>query len=276
MPRDSSLQEEPLPDLEEFLQEVRKHLRSDRLLLSQYTYTEKNTVRRFDKKGNLKTTHERIYEIYPSDEPELTYRRLIAEDGNPIDSRKLEKQDRKHDRKQQKHRKKLEREGTDQRERREDREEKARQKEEAAIDEMYRLYQIEMEGREYLERHPTIVLSFQPRPGFKPKTREGKILAKVAGRAWFSEEDCELVRAEFSVMKDISFGWGLLVKLNRGASGSLKRRKINDEIWLPAEWRFKGSARLLLFKGMHVELQSQYSDFRKFSVESQVKFGNQN
>jgi hypothetical protein len=251
---------------------VRKHLRSDRLLLSQYTYTERDTVRVLDGKGKNNSTHENIYEVYPSYEPELTYRRLIAKDGKPTNPKDLEKQDRKQDEKLREHAKKLEREGTGERERRQAMEAKEKRKEEIAIGEMFRLYQIKMEGRDFLDEHPAIILSFQPRHDFKPQTDEGKILAKVAGRAWFSEQDYELVRIEVKLIDNISFGWGVLARLNRGAAGVLQRRKINDEIWLPVAVHFTGSARLFLVKGLNADVSSQYSDFLKFTVETQVKF----
>ena len=264
--------ERPLPALDDFLKEVRKHLRSDRLLLSQYTYTERDTVRELDGKGKNKSTHESIYEVYPSYESKLTYRRLIAKDGKPTNPKDLEKQDREHDKKLSEHAKKLEREGTGERERRQAKEAEEKRKEEIAIDEMFRLYQIKMESRDFLDEHPAIILSFQPRPGYKPQTDEGKILAKLAGRAWFSEQDYELVRIEVKLIDNISLGWGLLARINRGAAGVLRRRKINGEIWLPAEVHFTGRARLLLVKGMNVDFSGQYSDFLKFTVETQVKF----
>jgi hypothetical protein len=264
--------ERPLPPLDEFLKEVRRHLRSDRLLLSQYTYTERDTVRVLDGKGKDKSTHESIYEVYPSYEPGLTYRRLIAKDGRPTNPKDLEKQDRKQDKKLSEHAKKLEHERTGERERRQAKEAEEKRKEEIAIDEMFRLYQIKMEGRELLNEHPAIILSFQPRAGYKPQTDEVKTLAKVAGRAWFSEQDCELVRVEVKLIDNISLGWGLLARLNRGAAGVLQRRKINDEIWLPAEVHFTGSARLLVVKGLNIDFRGQYSDFLKFTVETQVRF----
>jgi hypothetical protein len=267
-----TLSEKPLPTLDDFLKEVRTHLRSDRLLLSHYTYTEKVTVRALDGKGKVKSTHESVYEVYPSFEPGLTYRRRIAKDGKPIRPQDLEKQDREQDKKLREHAKKVEDEGTGERERRQAKEAEEKRKEETAIDEMFQLYRIKMEGREVLNEHPTIILSFQPQPGYKPRTDEAKILARVAGRAWFSEADHELVRIEVKVIDNISFGWGVLARLNKGATGILQRRKINDEIWLPADVQFTGSARLLLVKGLNVDFSSQYSDFLKFTVETQVKF----
>ena len=91
----------PLPELNSFLQEVRKHLRSDRLLLSQYTYTQTNTERHLDGNGNVKKTEVEVYEVYPSLEEGQTYRKLISKDGKPLSPRELEKQDQEHEKKSQ-------------------------------------------------------------------------------------------------------------------------------------------------------------------------------
>ena len=48
----------------------------------------------------------------------------------------------------------------------------------------------------------------------------------------------------------------------------MQRRKVNDEIWLPSEVHFIGHARLFLVKGLHVDTLSQYSDYKKFKVET--------
>jgi len=46
---------------------------------------------------------------------------------------------------------------------------------------------------------------------------------------------------------------------------------VNDEIWLPAEMRFNGSGRALVRK-FRIENVVQYSDYRKFSVETDTTF----
>ena len=53
----AQLPERPLPDKDVFLREIRRHLRSDRLLLSQYTYTETQTERKLDKNGCVSVFH---------------------------------------------------------------------------------------------------------------------------------------------------------------------------------------------------------------------------
>jgi hypothetical protein len=50
----------------------------------------------------------------------------------------------------------------------------------------------------------------------------------------------------------------------------MQRRKVNDEIWLPAEAHFVGNARIFLVKGIHVDTVSEYSDYKKFTVATEA------
>ena len=265
-------QEKPLPELAPFLQEVRKHLRSDRLLLSQYTYTLKNTERHLDGNGNVKKTEVEVYEIYPSLEEGQGYERKVERDGKPIGAKELEKQDREHEKKTAERARKLEREGPTEREKRLAKEAEERRKENEEIDEMFHLYEIVIVGREDVDGHTAIVLDFRPRPDFKTRTDAGKILKKMAGRAWVNESDRELIRIEAELIDNLSFGMGVLARLNKGAKAYFQRRRVNDEIWLPAEAHFTGTGRLLLLKGLRIDARSEFSDYKKFTVETSVSY----
>ena len=78
------------------------------------------------------------------------------------------------------------------------------------------------------------MLAFRPKPGVDPAGRAGKILVKFAGRAWIDEEDKQLVRVDAELVDTLSFGLGVLARLQKGSRASIIRRKVNDEIWLPA------------------------------------------
>ena len=258
----------PLPDLDSFLQAVRKNLHSDRLLLSQYTFTEKVSVRTLSNNGTTKKTEERIYEVYPSVEEELTYRKLVSRDGKPLSAEELEKQEREQDKKLDRYRRRMgqaESEGQDNLK-------EARREEERVLDEILDIYDVAILGRSLEVQHSAIILSFQPRRDYRPRTKGGRILAKVGGKAWVSEEDLQLIRVEAQLVDSISFGLGLLARLDRGATAVFEQRKVNNEIWLPASARFSGTGRLFLFKGLNLDLQSDYSDYRRFSVRTLVEF----
>jgi hypothetical protein len=263
--------EKPLPDLDAFLAEVRKHLRSDESLLSQYTFTERNVERHLDKNGQTKKEEEKTFEVYPALEGRRPYRKLISKNGRPVSPEERERQEREQRERVEKQLKKL-RESPKARERELARLAKEREKESQAIEELFRLYEISMLGRELLDGHSTIVLAFKPRPAYKPRTEGGEILKKVAGRAWFNESEHELTRVEAELIETFKIGFGLVARLNKGARLVFQRRKVNEEIWLPARAHFEGSGRLLLLKGLRLDVTSEFSDYRKFNVSTSVSF----
>jgi hypothetical protein len=120
-----------------------------------------------------------------------------------------------------------------------------------------------------LDGRSAVVATFTSRPGLETSTRPGKVLKKFSGKAWIDEADRQLVRVEAELTDDLSFGFGILAKLRKGARAEMQRRKVNDEIWLPSEVHFMGHARLFLVKGLNVDTLSQYSDYKKFTVETE-------
>lgn len=270
-PIPKSSAETDLPDLEIFKQQVKGKLRSDRLLLSQYTYKVEEVVNMIDKKGEVKKTESKVHEVFPSLEEKMTYRRLIAEDGEPVSQKKLEKQDNKHQKKLDKRARKLEREATSDREKRLAKEAEELRKEEEVIDELFRLYEMEIAGRETLEGCSSIYVDFAPRPNFKTKRKEIKFLKKIKGRVWVCEADHEVIRLEAEMIESASWVFGVFGKLYQGSRLNFQRRKVNDEIWLPYETEFFGSGRLLFFK-FRFEGGEKYWDYRKFTVGSSITY----
>ena len=253
----------PLPDLATFLGEVRDHLHTDDYLLDQYTFLEKQTERKLDSDGNVKGVTSSLYEVYPSAEPGKTYRKLVERDGKKLTAEELAKEDEKQETKEAKKAAKV---YADDPEKRAAAESERRLKESKTIEEIFRIFEFRIAGREEIHGRNAVVLTFAPRESVETSTRGGKMLKKFTGKAWVDETDRQLVKVEADLTDDLSFGFGILAKLRKGAHAEMLRRKVNDEIWLPAEARFTGHARLFLIRGFHVDTTSEYSDYKKFSV----------
>jgi len=260
------------PELEFVLEQVRKNLNSDRMLLSNYTYNEVETVRFLDKDSTVKRIKEKRYEVFPSFEEKLVYRKLVEENGELVSKKDLGKQDRKYRKRVEKWEKKARKKGISDEEARRLREEEEGEKEQRAVDDVFRLYEFELLGRGSVGEYSTYLIGFSPRPDYKPKVKEVKLLKKISGKAWVCDEDFQLVRIEAGLIENASFGLGILAKLHKGATMSFQRRKVNGEVWLPAVAHFSGKGRFLLFKGFRVELTSEYSDYKRFSVSSSITF----
>jgi hypothetical protein len=258
----------PLPDTRAFLDEVRRNIRSDDALLEQYTFTEKRIEKRLDGSGAVKKIKTETFEVYPSAEPGKMYRRLVARDDVPVPSNELAAQDKKQEERTELSEKKRAAEDDAARARRAAEEEKEQREEQQVVDEVFRMDDIRVEGREILNGRPTVIISFAPKPGYKPVTQAAKVIQKLAGRAWVDEQDRQLVRIEARLLENLGVGPARLARLQKGAETYFVRRKVNGEIWLPAEARFTGAAKVLLLFGARVDATFQYSDYRKFSVST--------
>ncbi len=259
----------PLPDARAFLEEVRQNLRSDGQLLEQYTFMETLTQRRLDSNGGVKKASVQVHEVYPSIEPGKMYRRLVARDGVPLSEKELAERDRKQQSKAERLERRKSEEDEAERARRMAKEEENRRKEKEVVDELFRMDDIAVAGRDSIDGRAAIIVAFSPRPGYRPATAGGKVLQKLAGRAWIDEEDRQLVRIEATLLDSLGVGPGGIARLQRGATSYFVRRKVNDEIWLPAEARFTGAAKMLLFFGARMDALVQYGDYRKFSVSTE-------
>ncbi|HYX22118.1 MAG TPA: hypothetical protein VFA98_14850 [Thermoanaerobaculia bacterium] len=258
----------PLPEPRAFLDEVRRNIRSDDALLEQYTFTEKRIEKRLDGNGGVKKIKTETFEVYPSAEPGKMYRRLVARDDVPIPAKELAAQDRKQEERTELSEKRRAAEDDAARARRAAQEAQERREEQQVVDEVFRMDDIHVEGRESLNGRSTVVLSFGPRPGYKPVTGAAKVIQKLAGRAWVDEQDRQLVRIEARLLENLGVGPARLARLQKGAQTYFVRRKVNDEIWLPAEARFTGAAKVLLLFGARVDAIFQYGNYRKFSVST--------
>lgn len=258
----------PLPEMREFLDHVRENLRSDDTLIADYTFTEKNTEMRLDSKGGVKKTKTATYEVYPSEGPGKMYRRLVARDGKPLDEKELAAEDKEQEARAERRRLRRENETPADRDKRLAKDEAEKKKEREIVEELFRMDELVLERREPIDGRSTILISFKPRPGYKPASEDAQALQKLAGRAWMDEENYQLVKLEATLLDSLGVGPGRLIRLQKGAQAVLVRRRINNEIWLPARARFTGAAKAFFFVIGRVDVQSEYSDYKKFSVST--------
>ena len=138
----------------------------------------------------------------------------------------------------------------------------------AAVDDLFRIYDMHMVRRESIAGHETVFATLTPKDGVKPQTEDGKIMRHFKASVWISESEYELVRVEIEAIDDLSIGLGLLARVHRGTVATFQRRKVNDEVWLPEQVTWTASARVLLLKRLRLRGISEFSRYRKFTVDT--------
>jgi hypothetical protein len=268
----SGAQNRPLPDRESFLIETRKHLQTDGTLQRSYVYVETRRELDLDKGGHTRKETVKVFESYPGLPGEERWERLIAEDGQPVLPEKLSRQDRERQQKANDMVQRLAQDSSKELARQERELQKARRERDEAVSDIDDVFEIRMMGRERVEEHDTIAFSLTPRRDAKPKTRVGEQMRHFIVRAWISENDHELVKLEAEAIDNLKSGMGVLARLHRGARLSFLRRKVNGDVWLPAVASYNGSVRVGLLFTLRRSGTSEFSGYRKYSVNTSEGF----
>jgi hypothetical protein len=263
-------QERPLPNFDAFAAEVKKHLATDEERQSGYMFIERRIEQKLDSAGRTTSETTKVFEVYPGLPGEERYRRLIEENGRVLVPEKLAQRDRERQKDVESYAKAQASESQRQKAAREN--EKAGRRYRAAIDDIFRIYDIRMIRRETIDGHDTILATLNPKDGVKPLTDDGDIMRHFKARAWISESDFELVRVELEAVSDLSFGMGLLARVHKGTVASFERRKVNNEVWLPAKVTWSASGRLLLVRRLRLRGISVISGYRKFTVDTSTTY----
>jgi len=261
-------QDRPLPDHQSFLAETRKHLQTDSALRSSYVYVETRREQKLDKHGRASEESVKVFESYPGLPGEERWERLISANGRPVPAEDLARQDRERQKRATAMVQRLTDDSSKEHARQEREYQKSRRERDDAVNDIFQVFDIRMVGREQIERHDTIAFSLTPRPEARPRTTEGKQMKHFTVKAWISETDYELVKLEAEAVDTLSFGLGVLARLHKGAQLSFLRRKVNGEVWLPAVVSYQGSARVGLLFTLRRGGTSEYSDYRKYSVDT--------
>jgi hypothetical protein len=259
-------------DIKAFLQKVRANLQLDNELQTQYTYVERRRDLRVSKLGKVTIGPMRTFEVYPSNKPGKTYKRLVEVDGQRLSQAELDRRDDEHrqavlarvEREKNEpaaeREKRLKKDADDQREQRE------------VVDDGFAVYDIALAGQEVQDGCQMTVAQLTPRPNAQTKTQYGDYFKKFKGRAWVCQDDYQVARIEMEAIGDLTIGWGLLGRVNEGSKFTFVRKRVNGEIWLPAEAKFEASGRTLLFRKFQFFTVTSYSDYKKFNVNTSVNY----
>src|SRR6202050_3260783 len=82
-------------------------------------------------------------------------------------------------------------------------------------------------GQETLNGRPSDVFDLNPNPAFHPHTIFQDAMTHITAKIWVDREEDQLARAEAHVMRDISFGGGILGKLYRGGVFSFQQVEVS-------------------------------------------------
>ena len=245
---------------------VRKSVELDQanwLRMADYTWIARERERHFDSRHRVTSTHEEGWETLILDgQP---YRRLLERDDKPLPADEQRKEQAKLDKAVAR----LARETPEQKQRRMKAYLDERRRQRKFLLEIPDAYDFQMEPDQTINGQPVWVISGTPKPGYRPRSRDGSALVKIRGKIWIEKAGYQWVRVEAQTTATISFGW-FLARLNAGARLEFEQTRVNGEVWLPQREYLRGSGRIGLLKRLEEDDEILWSNYRKFEVNSKV------
>ena len=253
------------PDAAAIIRQAFEHDERNDEIARYYTFQQRIEERDLSKRGDIKSSQSKTHDVTLLDGSE--YERLIARDDQPLSREEEAKEQRKLDNSIRK----VRNETPKQRAKRLAERDKRKQEHREWIAEIQNAFDFELRREEIVDGIDTYVIDALPKPDYKPRLRRAKFLTKMKGTFWISKADSFWVRLEAETLDKISFGW-VLFRLGKGSIVDFHQTKVNDEVWMLDSFRLRFQGRLALLKGLNQEVIGAYSEFRKFSAESNVVF----
>lgn len=122
----------------------------------------------------------------------------------------------------------------------------------------------QMDGRE------TIAVDYIGNPKAKTRNRAEDVVRTLTGTIWIDEQDRVISRLEGHFADNYKIGGGLVMNIRKYTSFSMQQKKINGEVWLPAQAEGHGAARVLLFVNFDGSVHFAFSDYRKFKATATI------
>jgi hypothetical protein len=91
--------------------------------------------------------------------------------------------------------------------------------------------------------------SFRPNPEFSPKDRETQLYRGMEGFVWIEPTQERIVRVVGKLVKDVSFGWGVLGHLNKGGIYEIAQTEVAPGIWRTTTLNVDVKGRIFLISG---------------------------
>jgi len=228
-----------------------------------YTFVERQEVRKLDGHGAVKEIESRtseVLEIYG----ELVAR-LTAKDDKPLPADEAKKEDEKI----QKIIDKRKHESEADRRKRVEREEKSHEEDRKFVLEIADAFNFRLVGSEVLDGRDAWVLEGEPRPGYEPKRRDARILNKFKGRIWIDKAEAQWVKLDITAIDTISVGF-VLARIHKGTRVLIELTRVNDEVWLPKLVQLHFDVRVALFKSYDEDVEQTYRDYKKFRTDTRI------
>jgi hypothetical protein len=121
---------------------------------------------------------------------------------------------------------------------------------------------------EQLQGREVVACEFSPRPGYKAKNLNEKLIQNVSGKLWIDPKALQLARADFALNSAFKVAGGLFFSMKPGTKFSEQQLWFGDRIWLPSTNQVTFKAKAMMAKTLNIEAITTHSQYRRFDVSA--------
>lgn len=251
------------PPANEIVRRAMEHDVSNWEKETNYTFAQRVEQRELNSDGSVKSTKSQTEDIiFLFGQP---YAHLIKRNDQPLSDSEARKVEKKLNDTMDKRRQET---PADRQKRLADFEKRHRE-EHSFLLEVPEAYDFRILGEETLNGRSAYVLMGEPRQAFRPKLNAARVLPKLRPKLWIGKEDYQWVKLEAEVIDTITWG-GFLLRLHPGSRIELEQTLVNNEAWLPQHAHISFDARVALLKAIRLEVEAQFTDYKKFRTDSRI------
>jgi hypothetical protein len=107
---------------------------------------------------------------------------------------------------------------------------------------------------------------FRPNPEFSPKDRETQMYRGMEGKVWVETVHERIVQIQGKLVKDVSFGWGIVGRLNKGGIYEISQTQLSPGVWRITALNVDVKGRMFLLNSFRFMRRESNSHFRAVSA----------
>ena len=116
-----------------------------------------------------------------------------------------------------------------------------------------------------------IRLHFHPKPHFDPPSREASVYRGMEGTLTVDGRQKRLVRIDGHLFQDVTFGWGILGRLDKGGTFFVEQKQLEGPRWEVTTMNVNMNGKALFFKTISMHEKEVSSDFRRVPENLSLK-----
>jgi hypothetical protein len=119
-----------------------------------------------------------------------------------------------------------------------------RRQDNALLEQMVEALDYRLVGEDTVDGRSCYVLEGTPKPGYRPPTRESRVLTGMRGKLWIDARQYQWVKVEAEVFRPVAFGL-FIAHVEPGTQFLLEQKPVPGGLWLPSHFAVQVKSKVL-------------------------------